>query len=552
MPGAFSQIDDFLKEALNTDQVDAYLGSLSSAFIVGYAVTGLFAANLVHRYPPFKVMSIGLIIWVIAVLLTSVSPTYWMLLLSRGLSGVGEASFQCVVPPFIDDNAPAQSRSLWLALFYMCIPVGTAAGFGWGGALGGAVGWRNAFRLEAPFILPVAILVWFLPYHRGTRAAELAESEERTEEEAGLIADAETLDEAPVDGVVARATHRPSVLEEFCIVMSSAPYVCVSFGYAAYTFVLGGLASFGPLFFYYLGLFSNKSTASIAFGGLIAGAGMLATPFGGWLMDLRQKGVRKSLDDAALAADAQAAGGMVRSSPDAAVAGGVLTLNSGEDDDAHSGMVVGDARMLSIDAPRQSAAGGTAPPATPYDDTSVKQEVDATSTVVLDAKMMTATPQMALCATIGMGVALITPFVTENTAAAFFTLAFSSFCLFTTTAATNIAVMATVPAAQRPFAIALATIIQHAFGDVPSPTIIGAIADRLSPTHKVDGVTTRPKQGLRYTLLFTLLMLVFAAVLWIAAWFFSRQRALKHISSGVYRKEREARKRLLSDGAAEA
>lgn len=40
-----------------------------------------------------------------------------------------------------DDNAPAASKSRWLACFYLCIPVGYALGYVLGGLLGGSLGW---------------------------------------------------------------------------------------------------------------------------------------------------------------------------------------------------------------------------------------------------------------------------------------------------------------------------------------------------------------------------------------------------------------------------
>ena len=41
--------------------------------------------------------------------------------------GLGEASFCSLASPFIDDAAPAGQKTRWLALFFMCIPVGVGA-----------------------------------------------------------------------------------------------------------------------------------------------------------------------------------------------------------------------------------------------------------------------------------------------------------------------------------------------------------------------------------------------------------------------------------------
>lgn len=100
--------------------------ALTGSFIGGYSVASISFGHLVHRYPPFKLMCVGLIIWVVAVVLSGLAPNFWVMVAARVLSGVGEASFQTVVPPYIDDNAPNNQRGLWLSAFYLAIPVGTA------------------------------------------------------------------------------------------------------------------------------------------------------------------------------------------------------------------------------------------------------------------------------------------------------------------------------------------------------------------------------------------------------------------------------------------
>ena len=59
--------------------------------------------------------------------------------------------------PSADDSAPAASKSRWLATFYLCIPVGYAAGYILGGVIAPALGWRAAFLLEAAAMLPFAV-----------------------------------------------------------------------------------------------------------------------------------------------------------------------------------------------------------------------------------------------------------------------------------------------------------------------------------------------------------------------------------------------------------
>eukprot|EP00638_Chattonella_subsalsa_P003791 CAMPEP_0117774072 /NCGR_PEP_ID=MMETSP0947-20121206/26266_1 /TAXON_ID=44440 /ORGANISM="Chattonella subsalsa, Strain CCMP2191" /LENGTH=253 /DNA_ID=CAMNT_0005600401 /DNA_START=342 /DNA_END=1103 /DNA_ORIENTATION=+ len=60
-------------------------------------------------------------------------------------------------------------------------------------------------------------------------------------------------------------------------------------------------------------------------------------------------------------------------------------------------------------------------------------------------------------------------------------LGISCTVLFATTAGFNVAVMLSVPRHLQPLALAVNTVGIHAFGDVPSPILIGAMKDVLAP-----------------------------------------------------------------------
>ncbi|KAK9905232.1 hypothetical protein M0R45_000426 [Rubus argutus] len=93
-------------------------GCLSSAFMVGLLVASPIFASLA------KMLVVGL------------SFDFWSIIICRMLVGVGEASFISLAAPFIDDNAPAAQKTVWLAIFYMCIPSGYAFGYVYGGLVG--------------------------------------------------------------------------------------------------------------------------------------------------------------------------------------------------------------------------------------------------------------------------------------------------------------------------------------------------------------------------------------------------------------------------------
>ncbi len=67
IPGAFDGLKMWIHGDLGVEDTDKYLGILQSSFIVGYSVASLVMGHLVHRFPPFKLMALGLALWAIAV-----------------------------------------------------------------------------------------------------------------------------------------------------------------------------------------------------------------------------------------------------------------------------------------------------------------------------------------------------------------------------------------------------------------------------------------------------------------------------------------------------
>jgi len=132
----------------------AQLGTLSSAFMVGYMVACFGCAHLIHRVPPFKLVAVTGFVWSIAAVLsglpgllcdrgsTQFCEWYWLTLAARVFSGVGEAGIAVLAVPYIDDRVSSAKKGMHLAAYFMTIPVGTALGFIWGGSITELTGGR--------------------------------------------------------------------------------------------------------------------------------------------------------------------------------------------------------------------------------------------------------------------------------------------------------------------------------------------------------------------------------------------------------------------------
>jgi len=127
--------------------------------------------------------------------------------------------------------------------------------------------------------------------------------------------------------------------------------------------------------------------------------------------------------------------------------------------------------------------------------------------------------------------------------------------LFTTTTGINLLVMLSVPEINRPFAVALNSVIIHALGDVPSPIVVGYLKDILAPAcsggdddsiSSSDGCRSNA-QGLRQCMMIVILWLTWCVLLFGLDWRFTRTipKTLDHL-------EGEARKKAIQEAQEES
>src|SRR5712671_2442447 len=138
----------------------AQLGYLTSAFLGFYMVAAPFVGPLADRYSRKLIIAFGALFWSGLTLLTAVTHTYTELLIRHTLVGIGEATFVTIAPTFVADLFEEGKRGRILGVFYLAIPVGSAAGYLLGGYLAPHHGWRFPFYIAAApgFVLAIAVL----------------------------------------------------------------------------------------------------------------------------------------------------------------------------------------------------------------------------------------------------------------------------------------------------------------------------------------------------------------------------------------------------------
>jgi len=227
------------------------IGLLTSAFLGFYMIAAPFVGPLADRYSRKLIIVFGAIFWSGLTLLTAVTHTYTQLLIRHTLVGIGEATFVTIAPTFVADLFAEKIRGRILGVFYLAIPVGSAAGYLLGGYLAPQHGWRFPFYIAAVPGFVLALAVMFLK-----------------EPERGQF---DSLKETPERGTILGLARNPAFLS-------------ATLGMAAMTFSLGGIQVWMPQFLYSERHYSLE-TANLTFGIIIVIDGILAALAGGWLGD---------------------------------------------------------------------------------------------------------------------------------------------------------------------------------------------------------------------------------------------------------------------------
>ncbi len=227
------------------------IGYLTSAFLGFYMIAAPFVGPLADRYSRKLIIAFGAIFWSALTLLTAVTHTYTELLIRHTLVGIGEATFVTIAPTFVADLFAEKVRGRILGVFYLAIPVGSAAGYLLGGNLAPHYGWRFPFYIAAAPGFLLALAVFFLK-----------------EPPRGQF---DTLQETPERGTVFGLARNPAFLTS-------------TLGMAAMTFSLGGIQVWMPQFLYSERHYS-LAQANFTFGIIIVVDGVLAALAGGWLGD---------------------------------------------------------------------------------------------------------------------------------------------------------------------------------------------------------------------------------------------------------------------------
>ncbi|XP_044303789.1 protein spinster homolog 1 isoform X2 [Varanus komodoensis] len=197
-----------------------------AVFISSYMVLAPIFGYLGDRHNRKYLMCVGIFFWSVVTLASSYIPKEWfsLLLLTRGLVGVGEASYSTIAPTIIADLFVGDRRSRMLSFFYFAIPVGSGLGYIVGSKVKDLTGdWHWALRVT-PGLGALVLLLLVTVVREPPRGA------------------VERCSDVPLQITSWRADLRA--------LSRNRSFVLSSLGFTAMAFVTGALALWAPAFLY--------------------------------------------------------------------------------------------------------------------------------------------------------------------------------------------------------------------------------------------------------------------------------------------------------------
>ncbi|CAD5232106.1 unnamed protein product [Bursaphelenchus xylophilus] len=155
---------------------DSEAGLIQTIFIVVFMLFAPLWGYLGDRHNRKWLMTIGLAMWVAAVLLSSFCPPkmFYMFLLLRGIMGIGMASYSIIAPTVIADFFVASRRSNVLMFFYFAIPIGSGLGYMVSGLVAGLTGdWQWGIRVTSFYgFVCILAIIFAVPEPNRERSSE--------------------------------------------------------------------------------------------------------------------------------------------------------------------------------------------------------------------------------------------------------------------------------------------------------------------------------------------------------------------------------------------
>lgn len=232
-------------------------GFIVSAYMLGFLVSSPICSALGNVINARWIMICGLAILQSMSFLTGFANSFLTLLLIRVASGLGEAASGAYFMTMVDNNATPKTRTLWIGVYMLAIPLGMALGTALSGYIssnvhmGDRAPWRLAFFISGLGGVPFAIGAMcypsrFSPTIHGLKKKDLGSNSNTVE--GGINAE----DTAPLLGADNKHQHAHP-WDAVKRLATNKLYMCLVVGMGSFMLIISGssvvqqpMLRFGP------------------------------------------------------------------------------------------------------------------------------------------------------------------------------------------------------------------------------------------------------------------------------------------------------------------
>lgn len=214
----------------NLDKADC--GLFASVFMFAYMIASPTSAYISRINSSSIISVMGLMMFSLCNVLFTCVDSYPLLLACRAGVAIGQSAFVITSPPIITDLAPNGSGMKWLAVFFVQMSLGSAAGYILGGIFLQHLSWRQFYLYEAIAVLGLALL---LPlFYRAIPKKQVPQH------------DGDGDDDDETSTLVPK--KQPSFSSNTKSLLTNSIFMLIIFGSSAQVFFIGALSYWLPKF----------------------------------------------------------------------------------------------------------------------------------------------------------------------------------------------------------------------------------------------------------------------------------------------------------------
>jgi MFS family permease len=218
--GALASIVHVLKDRDSLDLSLIDVGGIGFATLIGYVIGILLFEWLRRKVKCKSLIAIGLISWIIAGIVFGVTENYYIMMIARICTGIGEAGFIYLIPHYILYQSDENTHNFWFSSFFAFWWFGYGIGYLLGAGILYSGSWMGLFIIESGIMFIFTLLFLLL---------EIDSTSQNTQSDLLLNISQENPTPSP-----------RSIWSDIYSLMNNQVYVKIVYGYTSVNFALSG------------------------------------------------------------------------------------------------------------------------------------------------------------------------------------------------------------------------------------------------------------------------------------------------------------------------